>query len=131
VLRVSDAERRVVVDELAQHYADGRLTADELQERLTEAWRSRTDHQLAVALRELPALPAVRGVPVWPRWRPRLRVSTHAAVAVAGVIAAVTYEGAGSTPGDQWPLALAAVWGAGVAAHAGIAWFGRSGPFDG
>jgi hypothetical protein len=128
VLRVSDAERRVVVDELGQHYADGRLTADELQDRLAEAWRSRTDHDLAVALRELPALPALPAAPappVWPRWRPRLRVSTHAAVAASGVLLAWTAEATGTTPGDQWPLALAVAWGAGLAAHAGLAWSGR------
>ena len=118
----------MVVDELSRHYADGRLSADELQERLSEAWRSRTDHELAVALRELPAVPATPVAPalaVWPRWRPRLRVSTHAAVASAGVITAWTVEAAGETPGDQWPLALAAAWGAVVAAHAGLARFGR------
>lgn len=125
MVRVSDDERRVVVGELGRHYADGRLTAGELQERLAEAWRSRTDDELSRALRELPALPAAPGTPARPRWRPRLRVSTHATVAAAGVIAAVTYEGAGSTPGDQWPMALAVVWGAGVAVHAGIAWFDR------
>jgi hypothetical protein len=46
-------------------------------------------------------------------------------VASAGVIAAWTVEAAGTTPGDQWPLALAVSWGAAVAAHAGVARFGR------
>jgi Domain of unknown function (DUF1707) len=129
VLRVSDAERRVVVDELGRHYADGRLTADELQERLTEAWRSRTDGDLALALRELPALPAAPAAPaevaMRPRRRPRLRVSIHAALAASGVYLAWTVEATGPTPGDQWPLALGVAWGAVVAAHAGIAWSGR------
>jgi uncharacterized protein DUF1707 len=126
VLRVSDAERRVVVDQLGRHYADGRLTAGELQERLAEAWRSRTDDDLALALRELPSLPVAVAAPLRPRWRrPPLPVATHAAVAASGVVLAWTVEATGRTPGDQWPLALAVAWGAAVAAHAGIAWSGR------
>jgi hypothetical protein len=125
MVRVSDAERRVVVDELGRHYADGRLTADELQERVTEAWRSRNDDDLALALRELPEPAAAPVAPVWPGWRPRLPISTHAVVAGSGVFLAWTVEATGRTPGDQWPLALALAWGAALAAHAGIAWTGR------
>jgi len=36
-IRISDAEREHVVERLREHYADGRLTSDELDERVTAA----------------------------------------------------------------------------------------------
>ena len=45
-IRVSDVERRAVVEKLGLHYADGRLTLEELRERTVEAWSARTDAEL-------------------------------------------------------------------------------------
>ena len=129
-IRVSDAERRVVVDRLGEHYADGRLTVEELRARTVEAWAARTDADLAVALRELPVLAAEAPQEAPPRWRFRgPGVPAHAALAAAGVTAAWAVEAGGSTPGDQWPLALGVVWGAGLAVHAAGAWLRRQGAF--
>jgi hypothetical protein len=53
--RVSDAERERVAGALREHCAAGRLTLEELSERLGEAYRARTAGELEATLRELPA----------------------------------------------------------------------------
>ena len=51
---VGDRERDRAAGELARHYREGRLTADELAQRLETALRARNGAQLRAALRELP-----------------------------------------------------------------------------
>jgi hypothetical protein len=55
-LRVSDADRQAVIDELRQHTGDGRLTLEEFEERVDEVLRARTWAELDTATRELPSL---------------------------------------------------------------------------
>jgi Domain of unknown function (DUF1707) len=54
-LRVSDEQRERVAVVLREHCAQGRLTLEELSERLDEAYRARTAGELDTVLRELPA----------------------------------------------------------------------------
>ena len=53
-LRISDAEREAAAAELAEHYAQGRLTTEEHAERLDRIWASRTRGELAPIFRDLP-----------------------------------------------------------------------------
>jgi class 3 adenylate cyclase len=53
-VRVSDADRDHVVDQLKRHLADGRLTTEEFSDRAGEAYASRTARDLEWCLRELP-----------------------------------------------------------------------------
>ena len=75
-MRVSDAERQVVTDRLAGHFADGRLDQAEFDERVGRAMSAKTRADLAGLLDDLPdaALPDT-GAPVVPgrprRGRPR------------------------------------------------------------
>jgi hypothetical protein len=55
-LRVGDADRQGVVVELQRHFVDGRLTSDELDERVAQALNARTFGELAVPLGDLPVL---------------------------------------------------------------------------
>lgn len=55
-LRVGDADRQSVVSELQQHYVEGRLTSDELGERVAQALSARTFGELHVLLADLPPL---------------------------------------------------------------------------
>jgi hypothetical protein len=55
-LRVGDADRQRVVAELQRHFIDGRLTSEELGERVSEALKARTFGDLAMPLQDLPAL---------------------------------------------------------------------------
>jgi hypothetical protein len=55
-MRIGDAERDTATAELGDHYAAGRLTLDELHERITLALSARTHGQLTRVMRDLPSL---------------------------------------------------------------------------
>jgi hypothetical protein len=59
-LRASDADRDRVIDVLRAATADGRLTADEFNERMAAALSSRTHRQLAALTADLASPPASR-----------------------------------------------------------------------
>jgi hypothetical protein len=52
---VGDRERDRATTELQRHYREGRLTTEELAQRLETALRARSGTQLRAALRDLPA----------------------------------------------------------------------------
>jgi hypothetical protein len=54
--RASDTDRQRVIDQLRVHTADGRLTLDEFETRVGEAWVASTHGELQAVLRELPAI---------------------------------------------------------------------------
>jgi len=80
-IRASDADRDVVVDVLREAYTEGRLTADEFDERMSAAYVSRTWGQLRELTADLPVqpvlgadvpgrhLPVPAAPPAYPRWR--------------------------------------------------------------
>lgn len=53
-LRIGDAERERAVSELGRHYADGRLTSVEHEERTTAALSAKTGADLDVLFADLP-----------------------------------------------------------------------------
>ena len=55
-LRAGDDDRQRVVAELQRHYVDGRLTTDELSERVAQANGARTFGELSALLADLPPL---------------------------------------------------------------------------
>jgi Domain of unknown function (DUF1707) len=57
-LRVSDEQRDRAAQEIREHYAAGRLTDDELSERVQAAYTARTEQELSKLLSDLPKLPA-------------------------------------------------------------------------
>ena len=71
-LRVSQAERDEVVTVLAGHFADGRLTVEEYEERVEAALAARTGRDLEPLLEDLPA-PDPRPVPTHTHRRPEPR----------------------------------------------------------
>jgi hypothetical protein len=62
-LRIGDAEREAAARELGEHFALGRITADEHTERLEQIWAARTAADLAPAFRDLPRTQASRPKP--------------------------------------------------------------------
>ncbi|CAN5225183.1 hypothetical protein BH18ACT9_BH18ACT9_06280 [soil metagenome] len=54
-LRISDAERDAAVTALGEHYAAGRLTKDEYDERADVAWTARTATAVRPLFADLPA----------------------------------------------------------------------------
>lgn len=75
-IRVSDADRENVATRLRDHYAEGRLTSDELDERVAAALGARTFGDLRRVMSDLPGpapvpppgQPAQPGPPPWPGW---------------------------------------------------------------
>jgi hypothetical protein len=72
-VRASDAERERVAEELRGHHLEGRLTADEFDERVGAAYASRTRGDLEALLIDLPAsggaplaAPRTGPKPAWP-----------------------------------------------------------------
>jgi hypothetical protein len=57
-IRVGDAEREAVAAELREHFASGRLTQDELNERLDQAFAAKTRGDLHALTTDLPSAQA-------------------------------------------------------------------------
>jgi hypothetical protein len=53
-VRVGDADREAVAAQLREHYADGRLTLEELNERLDQTFAATTKADLNMVMRDLP-----------------------------------------------------------------------------
>jgi len=53
-VRIGDADREAITAQLREHYADGRLTLDELNERLDQTFAAKTKADLNVVMRDLP-----------------------------------------------------------------------------
>ena len=63
-VRVGDADREAVAAQLREHYADGRLTIEELNERLDQAFAAKTKADLNTVMRDLPqAVRPAAGMP--------------------------------------------------------------------
>ena len=57
-LRASDEQRERAAAEIREHFAAGRLTDDELSERVQAVYSGRTEQELRKVLNDLPRLPA-------------------------------------------------------------------------
>ena len=55
-LRIGDAERDAAMAQLREHFADGRLSLDELTERIDGALRAKTQRQIDALMVDLPRL---------------------------------------------------------------------------
>ena len=90
-LRVSDADRDAVVDQLAGHFQQGRLDLTEFQDRMDRAVRARTRGDLASLLADLPQPETASPPPAGPgrRWPVPLPVLAVLAVAGALIMASV------------------------------------------
>src|SRR5205823_3540694 len=59
-----DADREAVAAQLREHFADGRLTLEELNERLDQAFAAKTKADLNTVMRDLPqAVRPTTGMP--------------------------------------------------------------------
>jgi hypothetical protein len=102
-LRASDADRERAADRLREHAGAGRITPDELSERLDVVYAARTNGELAAVLHDLPGDP-----PLPERVREReiaRQALKHRAGGVlltdATVVAIWLATGA---PGNFWPI---------------------------
>lgn len=59
-IRIADADRESAARALGEHYADGRLTREEYDERCEAAWAARTNADLRPLFADLPGVGAGR-----------------------------------------------------------------------
>lgn len=102
-MRASDADRDLAIAELSRHFQAGRLTSDELDERMGQALAARTLGDLREPMTDLPSVPDPLGAPPGDRTSlPYLAVLPGiAALCALAVIALVVYGGHG---GNHHPL---------------------------
>ena len=106
----SDRERDRVADHLKRHFAEGRLTAEELSERLERAFSARTRGDLSRLTRDLPGRP-VRGRRRSADLQRAMAVAFRLAV-IAAVVAFVVAAAAAIAAGWLvWLLVAAALRG--------------------
>lgn len=101
-LRASDAEREQVSRRLSEHAAAGRLTPEELDERLDAAYAARTHGELARLLEDLPG-PFAPARHETERQLAEARLTHRAGAAVIACLACVGIWAAGGG-GDFWPI---------------------------
>ena len=113
-LRASDAEREDVVADLRTHATEGRLTVEELEERLDRVHAARTRADLAAQLADLPR-PARPARPR-PDARAELREHVRTYLFVMALLVAIW---ALTGMGYFWPVWPALGWGIALLPHAG------------
>ena len=105
-LRASDDERESAVEALRAHYADGRLTRDELEQRVSLAYRARSRGALSALLADLPLAPGRRAARRFYRFqREVLPYHLGAYVSVNGALSAIW---AATGEGRFWPAGVLA-----------------------
>ncbi len=110
--RASDAEREQVATELRHHAGEGRLSVDELEERLGTALTAVTRRDLAGLTDDLPRATVTR------RADHRRELAEHVRTYLA-VMALLVAIWALTGAGYPWPVWPALGWGIGVLSHAG------------
>ena len=116
-IRASDADRERVVEILRQHTAEGRITADEFEERMAAAYAARTMGALAELTTDLPvdlAEHARRHVELARQARPRRTLSRQARQEFSGVaslgvvLTTIWLISGGGYFWPAWPLGIIA-----------------------
>jgi hypothetical protein len=107
-LRVSDQDRDAAAAQLRDHFAAGRITEEEFNERVQEAYAARTQQQLDWLLSDLPKLPAspqqAKAELVLRRRHLQRRLMQEAGGASTPfIICTVIWVAAGAT-GTFWPI---------------------------
>lgn len=133
-MRVSDAERTAVLDELREHFGAGRLDLSEFEERTNAVVIARFRGELTPLLADLPELhPTPAGPPVRDRNRPRgrgrrpvldsvgFRIHLYLSLVVAAFLLMIYFGVAMVADGVPfWPIFPISALGLGVGVHAAI-----------
>ena len=114
-LRVGDAERSQVIDQLADHHAAGRLTLPEFEDRMAAAWAAQTGADLEPLVRDLPA-PARPPRRSPPARRPLLNDQVRTYLAVMALLWLIWLVTGANYPWPIWPMLG---WGVAVVGHHG------------
>lgn len=113
-VRASDADRELVARTLSEHGAAGRLTPEELDERLDAAYAARTHGELDDLLDDLPRTPAPRGRDSAQELA-RARLAHRAGAAVILSLLCIGIWAAAGASGSFWPIWVILVAAIGLA----------------
>jgi hypothetical protein len=94
-LRIADADRELIAEALSQHMTDGRLTTDELEDRLGALYAAQTRTQARSVLAGLPPL-AAAALPDW------VNAPEAPALRASGASAPVPTDGELNTAYRRW-----------------------------
>lgn len=108
-LRVSDAERESVISDLRHQAGEGRLTVEELEQRIDAAQAATTGRDLSALTKDLPRLHRRRDT--HRGFAEHLRTYLWVMALLAGIWLVTGM-------GSFWPVWPAAGWGIAVASHA-------------
>jgi hypothetical protein len=109
-LRVSDEERDAAAREIRDHFAAGRLTDEELSDRLSAVYKARTAGELRALRGDLPVLPAAeRAALVGRRRELQRRAIQEAGGGVGAFAVCVAIWAASGASGAFWPIWVALV----------------------
>jgi hypothetical protein len=114
-LLASDADRDRAVDALRDHAADGRLTTDELEDRVDRALVARTVGELDTVLADLPSQRGRQQAAA--RREHAMRGYSHHLRTYIAVMALLVAIWALTGMGYLWPVWPALGWGIGLASH--------------
>ncbi|MEU5842362.1 DUF1707 domain-containing protein [Rhodococcus sp. NPDC047139] len=124
-LRISDAEREALVDELGRHLTAGRLTIAEFDERVARVYHATTRDDAATVLADLPSAPPAAPARSAGNPAPRLGPPLHqrlewGAWVAAGSINLVVWAAVSLGSGSMvyfWPFWVIVPWGIVLAAR--------------
>ena len=107
-VRASDEQREAAALEVREHFAAGRLDADELSERLDAIYRARTVSELRALSGDLPVLPATqRAELVAKRSELQRRLLHQTGGALVPFLICTVIWVAGGASGAFWPIWVA------------------------
>jgi hypothetical protein len=115
-VRIGDAERDKAVSALGDHFAAGRLSQEEFDERVEAAISAKFDRDLEPLFTDLPRAPEPTRAPTqgWPGPRavlPALLMSLGPFLLVAAVIGAIAFHLPVLIWGFIWVFMFTGVWG--------------------
>jgi hypothetical protein len=112
-LRASDEERERAVQEIQQHFAAGRLSQEELDERVQAAYGAQTQDELNALRRDLPRLPATpaqqKAALAERRGELRKRMVQESGGGIILFVTCTLIWFAGGATGSFWPIWVALV----------------------
>jgi DUF1707 SHOCT-like domain len=112
-VRISDQERERAARDLREHFAAGRLSEEELSERLDAAYAARTQGELKALLADLPNLPATpqeqRAELLARRRHLQRRLLQEMGGGIAAFVLCVVIWATSGAHGQFWPIFIALV----------------------
>lgn len=119
-IRTSDKDRDNVAAQLSLHYSEGRLDFAEYQQRLDEAYSSKTFQDLDFSLRQLPALYSYssQSLPQRTKIKRHWLIFPHILLYVLVISFLMVIWSLTSPGGYFWPVWPALGWGIGISTYA-------------